>query len=349
MQTLEALYFPGTEIYSASQFPLFLLFSKIHLLSPVEIDESAGNAADIFISGGLCQAHTPCPLGEQRERFLRLVRDIGERKDDYAAQLSALTVASMSAKKASIDDSSRGIVTSLLGGHGMVGEEVNEEELVRWQARLILKIAELLDREEEEIAVRMALLDDETKGLVKSLQGESESDEEEDTLIAELLQMRGRMNRPTIGAITSRCKAWSRLFSAGMAEPYVWATHMPEAADFLLEKYEERTTTAATPALELELPANIGWQAGETLQRIADFRNDCAELLAQLGKALAPEAEEGQATTLATQWATALEQRFPRRQTGRATVKFHRLSEISCGALLGGKPSTTASLLAVIS
>ena len=165
MNTLDTLYFPGTVLLSGSQYPLFLLFPQVHILQPVEAGEHDGATAeqpDIFIKNGFCQAHTPCPLGDSRERFLHLIDDIRDRKDDYAAQLSSLTMAAMSVPRQQGDDTTQGIISSLLGTKAAEDEQAKQEtiELALWQARLVLKIAEILDREEEEIAEQLSLLDD---------------------------------------------------------------------------------------------------------------------------------------------------------------------------------------------
>ena len=96
-----SLIFPDTDIFSYKHFPYLLFGAPLRFLELVEHDPNdQRNDRDIFIDSGLCQPHAPSPLGEDRSRFLRLISDIKERKDDYAAQLSALTVAAMSSPKA---------------------------------------------------------------------------------------------------------------------------------------------------------------------------------------------------------------------------------------------------------
>lgn len=346
MSTLEALYFPGTEIYSGSQFPIFLLFQKTHLLQPVESTETTDNAADIFKSSGLCQAHTPCPLGENRDRFLHLIRDIRERKDDYAAQLSSLTVAALSAKKASVDDSSRGIITSLLGSHSVAPVSKEDIDLQLWQARLVLKIGEILDREEEEVAMQMALLEDEEDSLFRTLQGEME--EEDESLFEELQQLKETISRPTATAIKNRLGAWSRLYRAGeVSGQKIWLTHMEEAADILLEKFEDQNGSAASVVAELELPANIGWGKTDAFEHIQEFKQQNDTLLGRIWATLAaPDSED--IISLTAEWADALQNMFPREKNGRTTLTFYSLGESGCSALLGKSEESTGTLLGVV-
>jgi len=116
MNSLNSLFFPGTDIYSIRQYPLFLLLQKIHLIRPVENNpvDAGDESTDSFIKSGFCQEHTPCPLGEHRNRFLHLVTDIKNRQDDYAAQLSSLVLASQSAPPLIDEDSEQAIMSSLL-------------------------------------------------------------------------------------------------------------------------------------------------------------------------------------------------------------------------------------------
>jgi len=346
MNSLEAIYFPGTAIYSARQFPVFLLLEKAHLLRPVELPDTADNSPDIFITSGLCQEYTPCPLGDSRDRFLRLIKDIRERKDDYAAQLSALTIASLSAKKASIDDTARGIISSLLGSHGVTMSPEIEHDDQLWQARLVLKIAEILDQEEEEVAMQMAMLEDQEKDLFKELQGEID-DEEEESLLDELRQMQDKLARPTAATVKNRLNGWSKLYrAAAKPECRIWLTHLEEAADILLEKYENAAKAPAEVVAELELPANIGWSREEAVKSILNFREHSQKLRREISDALSTP--KGTAVhDLSHRWSQAMESTFPREQYGRANLVIYHLSSTGCGSLLG-KKNGSGQLLGVV-
>jgi len=346
MNSLEALYFPGTAIYSARQFPVFLLLEKAHLLRPVELPVKADNSPDIFITSGLCQEYTPCPLGDSKDRFLRLVRDIRERKDDYAAQLSALTIASLSAKRASIDDTAQGIISTLLGSHGVAVPAENEDDSQLWQARLVLKIAEILDQEEEEVAVQMAMLEDQEQDLLKELQGEID-DEEEESLLNELRQVQNKLPQPTTATVRNRLNGWSRLYRAS-AQPEcdLWLTHLEEAADIVLEKYENTAQTPATVIAELELPAHIGWSREEAADTILAFKASSANLRKELEGALRT-LNSNTLHDLSLQWSQTVETAFPSQQHGRTCLVVYHLSSASCGNVVG-KKNGSGALLGVV-
>jgi len=192
MKTLETFYFPDTAILTERQFPLFLLFGKIHILAPVEDHfPSTTKKLDTFMDSRFCQVHTPHPLGEDRQRFLYLINDIQNRKDDYAAQLSNITLASMSDQKGTGDEAKYQIVSSLLGRHSADKKDRNEQQMdLLWQARLVLKIGEMLDQEEEEVARSLVHLDESEADLFERLKGENAEDDD----IAELYSDLDRIN-----------------------------------------------------------------------------------------------------------------------------------------------------------
>ena len=82
MNYFNTLLFPDTELSKDRLYPLFLFFAPIHFLKPIESppDSEEKAESDIFMDQQLCQAHTPVPLGKNRERFLHLVNDIKQRQ-----------------------------------------------------------------------------------------------------------------------------------------------------------------------------------------------------------------------------------------------------------------------------
>ena len=163
MNSLNSLYFPGTTLSSMGQYPLFLLFPTIHLLQVAEhnIHGNGGQATDSFMKAGLCQTHTPSPLGNDLERFTRLVSDIKNRKDDYASQLTTLTLSAMSNSSRKSGDSQQEIISSLLSNsQSFPDKEKEQKNLNLWQARLVLAIGEIVDHEEEDIARQLAIIKD---------------------------------------------------------------------------------------------------------------------------------------------------------------------------------------------
>ena len=215
MNSLNSLYFPGTALYSFRQYPLFLLFSKIHLLGVAEhnIHGREVQATDSFIKAGFCQTHTPSRLGDDFKRFRHLINDIRNRKDDYASQLSALTLAALSNPSESGEgESQQEIISSLLkSNRAFPDKRKKQKDIDLWQARLVLAIAEILDCEEEDIAQQLAVLKDEEADLFRELQGE-DVDPEKENPFEELSLLRKHMNPPIPGNMQKRFISWKQLY-----------------------------------------------------------------------------------------------------------------------------------------
>ncbi len=340
MNALETLFFPDTIISTDQQFPLFLFFSPVHIIEPVEgaeSDKEEGRPTDTFMDKGFCQVHTPAPLEEDRERFLHLINDIKNRKDDYAAQLSALTVASMSTPGKQSDDTKGAIVSSLLGTSGIQQEDKAQNAALEklWQARLVLKIAEILDQEEEEIAHALTFLDDTELDLFNRLQGK-DGDFSEDNPYEDLMQLRKRLNKPRRENIKNRFRAWETLQKL-LPHPNcrVWTTTREEAADIVLEMYEKKTGEAALPLFRTVLPARSGMNIKESLEKITAFKEEAHELLLEISENLErvflQKTVNGSITFLPDEetweekWLTLLEVHYPESSYGRTPLTFHLL------------------------
>ncbi len=360
MNSLETFYFPDTVLPRPHQLALALFFDTIHLLQPVEDGEQQGQ--DIaaapgsypFTESGFCQAHTPSRLGVDRDRFLHLLHDISHKKDAYVEQLSYLTLASLSAPAGRGENSKQAIMSSLLQDMAPGNEAQDEQErLALWQARLVLKIAELLDQEEEELTRQMATVDDREIALFRSLQGEIRESGDEDAIeedpFAELLALKQKMNQPRPGMIKNRLRAWGRLYASGPlpVQPLMWLTRRQEAADILLEQYEQESGRAPVMLMQLELPVSrLPDQTAMSLQ-VTQFRTEMQVHLSAMAAALAalvttdltntgepavllPQAESWQEI-----WNGQIAASFPASHYDRTPLTIYLLAETSLPALLG--------------
>lgn len=346
MNSLTPVYFPGTDIYSIRQYPVFLLFQNLHLIKPVEDDpaEAGRKSSDTFINSGFCQVHTPCPLGENRSRFLHLVEDIRIRKDDYAAQLSALTLAGTGA---SYEDeaSEASIISSLLdpGGLEAKAEQLKREEEL-WQARLVLAIGEILDIEDEEIAKNLAVLEDEQTGLFKKLHGDIYSDEEESPF-EELSQLESHLITSHSGNLKTRFNSWKTLFfESDLDKGVIFLTQSKDGGEIMLELYEKMTGNPAPLLQGLELPGLVGWNGEEAHAKVTQFTINNSALLellhGQFTQITTEENYQAKAAELsaaftetANQWNRHLENAFPAKQYGRIPVSLYIFPRISCKAI----------------
>ena len=299
---------------------------------------------------GFCQVHTPSRLGTDRDRFLHLVHDIKNRKDNYVEQLSYLSIASLSEQPRQGDPSKQTIISSLLQGMDQADDAHDEQErLALWQARLVLSIAEILDREEEELARQLAAIDDREIALFRSLQGEiTESGDENESAedpFQDLLELRQKLNQPRPGMIKNRLRAWSRLYLSGpLPELPLWTTCRQEAADILFEQYEKECGQAPLPLLQLELPAMFNGDLATEAERVQQFKDATQShvhaLAEALNKVIASEiADKGDPALLLPQaeawretWNATLESFFPAGEYGRMTLNL---------SLLAGMPLPT--------
>jgi hypothetical protein len=354
MKTLTPLYFPGTAIAAPDLFPLFLFFPRIHLLRPVEGSAEEDGSADSFMNSPFCQVHTPCPLGADRARFIHLVKDIAERGDEYPAQLSALTLASLSTTQASGEDSERAIIRSLQPSLARDEEELTRQRREKlWQARLVLAIGDLLDRQEAEIEREWSRLTDQEARLFRDLQGDDEWAEEGLPLFSADGPSGGKRNRT--GNSGKRVAAWRQLYrEAGLAHGDALLTTNRDAASLVLSEYERLTGKTEPAAISLPLPGTIGDGEKEALAAARDFTERHQPLLqrchqALIGLAASPEKglpEEDPCRD----WQQQLALAFPPASCGRQNLRLHLLPEISCRSLFGSKtgPAAACSLLFVL-
>ncbi len=332
MRTLKSLYFPGTSIYSPQQYPMFLLPLNIHILQPVEDMAIAKDAtlADTFIKNGFCQGYTPKPLGEDRGKFIQLLNDIQQRKDDYAAQLSHLTIAAMSDRKERQLESRNDILSSLISGQEPRQKTEDNEKADLWKARLILKLAEILEKEEEDLSRNLTLLEDYETELIQELQGIQ--DEEEGNPFADLQQLKKNMISQRAGTSQNRLKAWQKLVkdSQEIKEIETFVTDSNDATELLLERFHEAEGKTPEVSFSLSLPAITSWNNDDSVEQIVNFRKDFEN-----HEKLITMLKDGKADKeLIAQWNTAIEKTFPENNFGKKQVRVYHFNKYGCFNLL---------------
>ncbi len=348
MNSLNSLYFPGTTLSSIGQYPLFLLFPTIHLLQVAEhnIHGNRGQATDSFVETDLCQTHTPSPLGNDLERFTRLVNDIKNRKDDYASQLTTLTLSAMSNYSQKSGDSQQEIISSLLRNSQFFPDKQKEQKnLELWQARLVLAIGEILDHEEEDIARQLAILKDSEIELFRELRGEGDIFEK-DNPFEELSLIRSNMNPPTTDNMIKRFLSWKQLYREGdIPACDLLLTTSKDCADHMLESFETENNGAAIYSGQLFLPAVIGRHETDAIRQIHSYQEQNREIIKEIVEKLLylktcndPAVENSSGPALSSfkkPWEKALESHFPESTFGRMPLSFYCFSDVPCPTLLG--------------
>lgn len=356
MNSLKTVLFPATVIHSIRQYPLFLMFPKLHIIAPAESDAKApeDDPTDSFINSGLCQVDTPCPLGEDLLRFHHLVTDIRNRKDDYASQLSSLTLAAMSSGNSTGEESERAIINEFLTPKDVEAEEAKQNRQAKlWQARLVLAIGEILDREEEEIAKSLSLVDDDTSGLFNALKGEIENFDQ-DSPFAELSQLKTNINAVHSGNIDKRLSAWSQLFAeSSLQNADLFITTSADTIDILSESYDKACGQLPAHYEGIEIPGLIAKNAADAVMAISDFQNSNNSLLERLAdtfttRTTSDQIKDGIWETIVADWKDALDQSFPEDRLGRLPVTLYVYNGCDLKSLLGQDKAESSGKNAVV-
>lgn len=354
MNPLKTVLFPATVIHSIRQYPLFLLFSKIHIISPVESKKRnlPEESTDTFINSGLCQVDTPCPLGENLDRFLHLLGDIKNRKDDYAAQLSSLTLAAMSLPKSSGEESERSIIKKFLTPRVSATEKQRNREAKLWQARLVLAIGELLDLQEEEIAKSLCMAEDETSDLFSALHGDTK--EFEDSPFAEQSWLTINFSAVYVGNTKKRFNSWAQLFAESKhTDADIFIASSTDVLDIITELYEKISEHDPSTCPGLELPGLIGWTEEEAVAAVKSFRQENSQGVAELEsilRAFSNNEKQSEKTwnDFIDAWNSRLEIHFPAAVWGRRKVSVNVFKACSLSSLVGVKSDTKTTTNTIV-
>ena len=311
-------------------FPLVQVFTPIVYLRAVEDDipdpANLSEPTREMIDQGLVRYDCPAPLADNRDRFLALIDDLQHRRDDYAGQLSNLSLAGLSSRKS---ESKTTIISTLLQQTGV--DDSADEQLMQvlWQARLVLKLGESFDLEQAELKKNLERISARESGLVEELRQETS---QPFSLTTSLSAADARPD----GQQRLRLKAWSRLFGLGKNRFSAGAfiTTRRDSFDLLLEQYEQMHAVLPQPLLRLLLP---GLQPGtDAARQRAAFQEDAAELISSCRKILAdPDTITDQDFSdldgAESQWARVLEKHYPLEEYPRCTLTLCHLPGVDIG------------------
>ncbi len=351
MNTLETLYFPDTALLSNRQLPLFLLFSKVNIVRLLEKEDISSTRSDTFMDSKFCQGLTLHPLASDKERFLYLINDIKNRKDDYAAQLSHITLASLSEQKTSQHESSHQILSSLLGRRDNNSDSEKRNSL--WQARLVLSIAEILDGEEEDVARELTLLEDSEADIFNILKG-GDDDTEITSLKDDLSRITAKLDRPRFESVQKRLRAWFRFVQDAALPPCpVWSTSREEVADLLFENHEKHFGRLPERIVDIPLPARFTAADGDIEKEIESFQQAGRQQLDTFYSAIQSSSalvfEQRDYQEAAAEWQKLLDGRYPATQMGRTSASFYRFEKpLPMFSGVKNAESTTGPLLLAV-
>lgn len=276
--SFSALILPDTIPQEDAVRQLLVYFETVFIYSPME------NIAPLPTAlATLCQHYAPAPLGDGLATFEQLIRDMaGNRAEYYGGGLSR-----MSTGASSVNEESVWRLISRL--HPQGARRPGEESLL--QARLLLKLAEVRDREEKEIRAAMARIDGQAQAMLLGL---SDDDDEE----IDALQVLPRFDRePANDTLDRRLWAWAHLFlnDSRMAGHWLLAT-TPEVMAILVDQATKHYGETPVRLFGLPLPGRRAVAAltpQEYIGKLTAWRQEAADCLASLPTSLKASAASG--------------------------------------------------------
>ncbi len=322
---LTACIFPDTVPGDAILFPLVQIFHPLVYCQAVEEDEIpcdlASSVRNQLEEAGLCRIHVPAPLGEHRQRFLALIKDLATQKDDYAVRLKNLALSGIGLDARSKRESKSSIIDNLLQGQRIVDQAGEKRKMLLWQARLVLKLGEIFDGEQGTLHREMERIAQKEEGLFSELRRE----QADPFSFTQNMQTGMGSND---GLLQLRLKAWTRLFCLGtrkLEEFSCFVTTNQDALDLLVEKYERDEENHARPLPVILLPTGCNqdtWQ-----KELQDFQDQGMDLLADLAEILRGDTLPGDEDTFSSgdgTWAQLLDTIYPRSLHGRCRLHLYR-------------------------
>ena len=302
-----------------------------------------------------CQVHTPHPLGEDKDRFHYLINDIKNRKDDYAAQLSQLTLAALSQNSPKGEDAKHQIMSTILGRPSAANhdQQITDRDKI-WHARLVLTIGEMLDKEQEDVAKALTFLDESESDLFEKLKGTDEEDDTE-SILKDLNALKSKLNKEPAKSIQNRFLAWFRFIQASqLPDCPIWTTTREEAADILFENHQRETGIVPLCIAELPLPMHIAANESRVPTIDDGFRLKSITVLKlvyeMIVKSTSDISQNDDFGALSEQWNTLINDHYPAKEFGRISVKlYHFENPLTDFTGLKTKVSVPgASILAVL-
>ncbi|MBU0479602.1 MAG: hypothetical protein KKG47_00740 [Proteobacteria bacterium] len=268
MNMLEALFFPGTIIPGNLPGKISWLVDRLSYYQVIE--------NEITPEGGFpdgCHPYTPVPLGPEKNLFVRMLADLKANQADYYGGLLSFI---STAARYDVDESSVWSLVSRLH-RGDARKEGGRKAADRlWQARLILKLAEILADEEREVGLVLNDVRRKERELFVALHGDEAGveDSDDDLIPAPAAPTAGRhLNEHVLLA------AWGCLHALDPAESSFLVTDNDGCAGLLLDLWERKMGREPERLFEAGLPERAGAE-GDPCQ--AEARKKLQQALAAI-------------------------------------------------------------------
>jgi hypothetical protein len=282
MPPLTSLYFPQTSISTRQVSQELVFFDKICNYLAAEADESTTDET----ASKLCEGYAPVPFQGDLDRFRQLIRELkGNEAEFYSGHLSAITAEN--ARKR--DEQSVKSLIQAIGGKPSADDTMAQAAATEglWEARLLLKLAEILYQEEQELQKELSAISRKELELFEVLKGEPEIP----FSLAPFQQMESRLPvRPEI-----LVKAWAKLFLADRRRNNypILVSGQSDAAELLFDANETLTQKRPVRLFRIPLPASAEMELEAYLHARAAFREEAQDTLAGFSSLLADTAAKG--------------------------------------------------------
>ncbi len=304
MTQLTALRFPDTLVTTASVSQELFFFDRIDFFQPTESE--IGDNPDPLADLKLCVGYPPAPLGDDLERFRMLLSELkGNEGEFYSGVLSSITLDYLGNRGG---EKTWELISSLQrqGKTGKDKKARNREEIL-WQARLLLKLSEVIQREEEAMEISMASVADLERNLFRQLKDGDVNDQDESLAVKPVTTAR------PFGRIGPLLKAWGQLFLADRQPHGILTTNNAEAALTILDVEESLAGQAPKRAAKLVLPSPLIMDGffgkREDFRRaVAGILNDFAGLLGDLSEKGLDEETSRKLDQAAEEWNRQVEE-----------------------------------------
>ena len=280
-----ALLFPETEPSIHDIGKLLFFFNSLSYYMPTESDDEGSIGHNLFKN--LCAGYVPAPLHEDLTRFNRLLHEMENSRPDDLARLFSFTKSPIATGQIRDKDeaSSTSVFSALQKDNGNKAHVQHKERL--WQARLILKLAEMLDKRESEVRRGLARVSSDEQKNFASLKGISETEpkgHEQSPELEKLTQPGKEIKYPedySAGAsamlIPLRIKAWAELFLADPSpnRPFAIVTTSLDSGSLLLDRYENTCRRPSQKLFSLSIPTfpSLGSSESANEQYISSRNN----------------------------------------------------------------------------
>jgi hypothetical protein len=317
----DAVYIvPDTLPKDGMLFPLVQCFNHAVYIAPVEneLPEELPPLAEELLAQGVLRWHCPAPLGADRERFLRLISELRQRPGEHIS----LTLAGTGGRE---EESQNGII-SAVRRQAAGGRTGTTQADALWQARLVLKLAEIAEQQEEEVRQSLRRITLREQELFSRLR-------DADSPFCPHTEAASSSPADDSRRMRLRLKAWRTLLACSTEPPpaTVFITADRETFDSLMEE----GGGDAQSLLTLPLPAVPA--ACNVAEKREMFHRDAATLLSGLLRHPADFPAE--------EWNRLLDAHYPAAEHGRCRLSLYSLPESAAHVLFSGKQGTIIGML----